>query len=471
MFSIGFSHAKRSGAKSTMTDKEITFQTDIIPLAERLLAYAMQEGQAYGITDAKISVALKESKKAEIEHGQISQVVSGTQQGVVVLLFAGDRTYSFSKNTLDEPRLQAAILESMELMAVVPENADNRLLEPEKIYTGPSIDFDTRDPNPPALSQMIDYARQMEVAALAQPGVKATQAAAISFSDVQGYTVATNGLRYNESGTGFSAYIGVVAEDANGMQVHYEGSSAPHFSDMADPQKVGEDAAHGAVAQLGAVLPATGHDVSIILSPDAAEEFFSTVYTAIDGGNVFTSETFLKDSLGQQVMSAEVTLIDDPRINRTSKSSYMDSSGVETQPITFIEHGILKAFNASLVESRRLGVAPIGRNDGPTNIFVLPGTLSPAALMQDIKDGVYIKEFHGGKEDVNDGTYSRQANGVRIIEGKITEIAVDGFIVAGNLREMFMNVVLANDPSPLPSTSHSMSVPTTRINGMTIAGG
>jgi predicted Zn-dependent protease len=41
--------------------------------------------------------------------------------------------------------------------------------------------------------------------------------------------------------------------------------------------------------------------------------------------------------------------------------------------------------------------------------------------------------------------------------------------VSGNLKEMFMNVVLAND-TPAQPGKHTLAAPTTRINGVTIAG-
>jgi hypothetical protein len=52
----------------------------------------------------------------------------------------------------------------------------------------------------------------------------------------------------------------------------------------------------------------------------------------------------------------------------------------------------------------------------------------------------------------------------------VTDIAVAGFVVSGNLKDMFMKAQIANDTPDLPSTRHQMAAPTTRIDGLTIAG-
>jgi PmbA protein len=253
------------------------------------------------------------------------------------------------------------------------------------------------------------------------------------------------------------------------MQISGEGSTARHFNDMAKPKELGRKASLNAIGKLGATLPKTG-EMPIVLDNDAAEDFFSSVYAAIDGTALHRGTTFLKGKLGQQVMSKGVTLVDDPDVPRGLGSGHVDSAGVESRKIIHIEDGVLKSFNATLLESRQLNVAPTGRQDGPTNGMILPGAVTPSELISDIKEGIYINGFNGGTVDVNNGLHSRQAYGVMIRDGKITDEAVSGFVVSGNLKDMFMNVVLADDTPALPSTTHSLAAPTTRINGVTIAG-
>ena len=93
------------------------------------------------------------------------------------------------------------------------------------------------------------------------------------------------------------------------------------------------------------------------------------------------------------------------------------------------------------------------------------GSVSPAALIADITDGVYITEFIGQGVNGLTGDYSRGASGFRIQGGEITT-AVAEFTVAGNLIDMFAALTPADDLE----WHRSVNVPTIRVDGMMVAG-
>ncbi len=452
------------------TKAEKDFLKKVKPVAKTLLDYALKTGGAYGITDAKVTISVSENQKSSVSNGAVSETVTGTQWGVGITLYAGKRSMSFSKNTLDTAKLCDTMKENMQVIHLVPENENKLLLEKAKVAKQPDMSaLDLYEENQPGQAELIDYARKFEKAAQAVAGVKTTDRLKVSKSVAQTYTAATNGLERHEAKTTYSASGEVIAESKQGMEAGYDYSQAHHFGDMTDPAKLGRAAAETTVAQLDSVQPKTG-EMPIVLDHAAAEEFFGTVMSAIDGSAVFNGDTFLKGQQGQQVMSKGVTLVDDPLIKRGLGSGTLDSAGLEMKPVTFIEDGVLKAFNASVMEARQIGVSPIGREDGTTNSKVLPGTKTPEELIAGIKEGIYIKGFNGGTVNTANGTHSREAYGLLIKNGKITKTAVSGFVVSGNLKKMFMNVALANDTPKQPNTKYHLVAPTTRIDGCTIAG-
>lgn len=452
-----------------MTLSKKQFEDQARPLAQKLIDYTMQAGRQYGITDAKIVIGTAEELENNLEKGAVIETVSGTSWNVGVAIYAGDRVMSFSQNTLDFDTLKEAIDQNMQLIHLVPENKDKRLADSNDVYKGPVTDLDSFDDNPPAQEELIDYARKVEDAALSVPGTKTTRKSGIGQKSAHNLVLATNGMDKASSQTLYQAGIAVIAANQAGMQIDGEHSVARHFSDMEDPETVGRTAGENAVAKLGASLP-DSTEATIILSPDAARTFYSSVLSAIDGTSVYRESTFLKDKLGKQVMNKGITIEDNPLISRGLGSQATDSAGMKSEKLTFIKDGVLQQFNVSLTEARKLGIAPIGRNDGPTNLSVLPGTQSPEELMADVKDGFYIRGFNGGVADTNSGRFSRPAYGNVIKNGKITEEAVSGFVVSGNLKDMFMKAVVANDTPPLPNPKTSMAVPTTRLDGIKIAG-
>lgn len=453
------------------TQAEKDFLNKVKPVAQKLIDVAMTEGKPYGITDAEVKIASVETQRGGVEKGEVSEAVSGAKLGVEVTLYAGKRVMSFSKNTLDEKKLCDAIRDNMQVIHLVPENENNVLLPADKVQKQQPDNLDLFEDNQADQAQLIDYVRRMEAAALAVPGIKTTDRLHITKTSAQTFTLATNGLERHTAETQYAAQGEMIAEGADGkMEGGYDVSVAHHFSDMADPAELGRRGSEETVARLNPALPATG-EMPIVLSHDAGEEFISeAVLSAINAGAVFTNDTFLKGKVGEQVMSDGITLVDDPTIVRGLGSGTLDSAGLEMKPVTFIEKGVLKTFNASVMEANQIGMEPIGREDGPTNTIVQPGTLTPDELIADIKDGIYVKGFNGGTVNTANGQHSREAYGVLIKDGKITDQPVAGFVVSGNLKKMFMSVAVANDTPQLPSTKYNIAVPTLRINGCTIAG-
>jgi PmbA protein len=121
-----------------------------------------------------------------------------------------------------------------------------------------------------------------------------------------------------------------------------------------------------------------------------------------------------------------------------------------------------------------LGLEPTGNANrgiggppgaGATNVHMEPGSLSPAALMADIKLGLYVTEMIGSAVNPVTGDYSRGASGFIIVNGEIAT-PVDEITIAGNLIDMFRAMVPADDLEH----RRSINVPTLRVEGMTVAG-
>ena len=72
----------------------------------------------------------------------------------------------------------------------------------------------------------------------------------------------------------------------------------------------------------------------------------------------------------------------------------------------------------------------------PTNVYLAPGTLTPAELMADIAEGLYITELMGMGVNGLTGDYSRGAAGFMIRNGALAEPVAE-ITIAGTLPEMF----------------------------------
>jgi PmbA protein len=85
--------------------------------------------------------------------------------------------------------------------------------------------------------------------------------------------------------------------------------------------------------------------------------------------------------------------------------------------------------------------------------------------MADIAEGLYITDLIGMGVNGVTGDYSRGAAGFMIRNGALAE-AVSEITIAGNLKEMFLNMAAANDLT----FKRGSDAPTLRIEGLTLAG-
>ncbi len=101
----------------------------------------------------------------------------------------------------------------------------------------------------------------------------------------------------------------------------------------------------------------------------------------------------------------------------------------------------------------------------PTNLYFEPGPVSQKELLAGITSGLYVTEFMGSAVSLVTGDYSRGAAGFWIENGELA-YPVSEITVAGNLKDMFQNIALADDLEFRAGTN----APTLRIDGMTVAG-
>jgi PmbA protein len=258
------------------------------------------------------------------------------------------------------------------------------------------------------------------------------------------------------------------------MERDYDWTSAVYGADLEDPAVIGKRAGERAVKRLGARKVETGK-VSVVYDPRVSAGLIGHMIGAISGPSVARGTSFLKDKLGQQIYAGAITIVDDPHRHRGLRSKPFDGEGIANQRRALVENGVLTTWLLDLRSARQLGLQSTGHaargtggppSPAPTNLHMEPGTLSPAELIADIKSGFYVTELMGSGVNGVTGDYSRGASGFWIENGAIL-YPVNELTIAGNLKDMFMNLTAAND---LVFRSGS-NAPTLRVEGLTVAGG
>ena len=257
------------------------------------------------------------------------------------------------------------------------------------------------------------------------------------------------------------------------MERDYDYSSAVHLADLEDAALIGRRAGEQAVARLNSRRPSTGR-IPVVYAPRVSGSLVGHLSSAINGAAVARGTSFFKDSMGQRVLAAGLRVTDDPTRRRGPRSRPFDGEGTPSAALTLVEDGVLLSWILDGRSARQLKLASTGHasrgtggppNPSATNLWLAPGVLTPAALMADIREGLYITEMIGMSLNGVTGDYSRGASGFMIRDGQLAE-AVSEITVAGNLKDMFLNMTPADDLMFKRGTD----APTIRVEGMTLAG-
>jgi len=445
---------------STLPDPQ-DLAADLVRRATRAGADAADAVCFHG---ASISVnwrlgALEELQRAE-----------GLDLGLRV--FVGQRAANVSTTDPSPATLDELVERAVAMARIAPEDNFAGLAEPGQLAgTVPDLDLDADDEPEP--QRLIEMAAACEDAARAIEGVTNSDGAEAGWQRSTAALAASNGFAGSWTGTSASVGCAVIAGKGLGMERDGDHRSVRHLSDMPAPEAIGAEAGRRAVRKLApSKLPTRA--MPVIYDARTARSLLGHLMDAISGPAVARGTSFLKRSMGEPVFAPGITVIEDPHRPRGLRSRPFDGEGLATRRRDLIADGRLTSWLLDLRSARQLGLEPTGHatrgasgppSPGVANLWLAPGTASPEALMADIEDGLYITFLIGFGVNGVTGDYSRGAGGFRIEKGEITT-PVSEITVAGNLRQMYANLVPADDLELLYGTDS----PTVRIDGMTVAG-
>ena len=404
--------------------------------------------------------------------GKIEQLERAESFDMGLRVFLGQHQAIVSTSDPSPAAFRALAERAVAMAKVVPEDSFAGLpAAPDGLV---SADFDLFDPTEPTAEELIARAALAEEAALAVHGVTNSEGAEAGWSATDIALVASNGFAGHYRRSGHSLSATALAGSGTGMERDYDYSSVVHLADLDDAAAMGRRAGERAVARLNPVRAKTAK-LSVVFDPRVAGSLLGHLSGAINGAAVARGTSFLRDKLGQRILPAGMTVYDDPTRRRGLRSRPFDGEGMAGQRRAIVEDGVLTTWVLDWRSARQLGLAGStghasrGTSSAPspatTNLWLAPGKVTPKALMADIREGLYVTEMIGMGVNGVTGDYSRGAAGFMIRDGALAE-PVSEVTIAGNLKEMFLRLQVADDLEFKRGTD----APTLRIDDMTLAG-
>jgi PmbA protein len=238
---------------------------------------------------------------------------------------------------------------------------------------------------------------------------------------------------------------------------------------LARPEDIGRYAAERALARLNARKLDTRKCPVLFEAPLAAGLLGSFVQ-AISGGALYRKSTFLLDSLGKEVFAPHINIVEDPHVIGAVGSSPFDDEGVKTMRRDVVKDGVVQGYFLSTYSARKLGMKTTGNAGGSHNLSLTSALTQPGddfrGMLKKLGTGLLVTELMGQGVNYVTGDYSRGASGYWVENGEI-QYPVEEITIAGNLKEMFRQIVAIGTDTLIRGTKETGSI---LVESMTVAG-
>lgn len=421
--------------------------------------------ESFGVRSTTVSAECRQQKTETLEYAQT--------ESVDLRVFYGKRQAIVSSSVLEKNALKELAERAVQMAKAVPEDPYCGLADPS-LQTHNPVDLDMYDPAETNTQTLLNLALATEDAALSINGVSQSDGAGASVDKLHIIMASTTGFEreYDRSSASFS--VSVIAADKDGnKEMDYDYSSAVYFSDLESAGKIGKNAGERAVKRLHS-RKIESQTMDVVFEPRLARGLIGTLTGAINGAAIARGTSFLKDCLNTELLPAELTLFENPHKKRGLHSRPCDAEGLLCQPRALVKNGVLTTWLLDLHSARKLNMDSTGHasrglgglpHPSASNLTLTGGTSTPEELIAGIKNGIYVTQLFGQGVNMITGDYSRGAAGFLIENGQIT-VPVSEITVAGNLKDMFKNMIAANDLDE----RYAVDVPTLCLPGLSVAG-
>ena len=436
--------------------------------AEQAVAAAKKAG-----ADAADALALMSADlSTSMRHGAPESIEQAESSAIGLRVFIGAASATLSTSECSSEALANLAANAVAIARVAPADpfatlADSSLLA-QKIEP-----LEAADHFVPSMSALQQQAKRAEEAGRAVHGITNSEGGDASASHYCLALVTSHGFSGSYATSRYAISASLIAGSGDHMQRDYDYSMTAHHSDLATAESVGARAAARAVARLNPRKLASQQAV-VYFEPRVGRQLLSAFAGAISGNAITRGTSFLKDALGSKIFADTIRITDDPRLKRGLASRAFDAEGIAAKAMDFVSDGVLTSWVLDTRSANQLGLKTTGHasrglasapHPSTSNLYLHGGTLTPDALFATLGDGFYVTETIGHGTNLITGDFSVGASGFWLEKGQ-RAFPVSEVTIAGNLRDMFANLVAADDLT----FTYATNVPTLAIERMTIAG-
>jgi len=425
-------------------------------------SFCLDLAKKLGATDISVKVGSSISETVNFRNKKLDESNRSDNLGIDITTYIGKKKSSISSSNLLDDNLNILIEKCIETTKNTPEDEFNTL--PDKDLLAEEVkELNLYDDTHINNDDKVEYLSTLEASTSNDKKIVNTES---SFTENKKNFILVNSHGFSK-GFKTSSFIAssiAVAKDDKSMERDYEYTLKCHFKDIKSADELGKVAAEHTLRKLSPKKIGS-EKIAIIFDKRIAKGILDNFASAISSSAISRGTSFLKDKINQKIFSSSISIFDKPDIIKGLGSQSFDSEGVKTETLKLVEQGILKHYLVDTYNGKKLNLKSNGRCGGTSNLYFDNGEISYRDLLNSNSKCLYITETIGHGSNIITGDYSVGAAGFLIENGEF-KYPVNEITIAGNYKDMFQNITLANDLE----FEYTTNSPTMMIEGMVVAG-
>jgi PmbA protein len=425
----------------------------------------LDEAKNQGASAAEAGLSQESGLSVTARLGDVETIEHHRDQGLGVTVYFGQRKGSASSTDLSPESIRETVSAACSIARYTSEDEYSGLPEKEQLATE-FPDLELSHPWDLRADEAIALAIECENAARGYHA-EISNSEGASVNTHQGIRVMGNTLGFLQgyASTRHSLSCSVLAQRGDSMQRDYWYTVSRNAHNLESAADVGRKAAERTLRRLQGRSLST-RQCPVMYAAEVASGLLGSFISAISGGNLYRKSSFLLDTLDTQVFPEFVRIHEQPRLKGALGSANYDGEGVATQTRDIVSNGILRGYVLGTYSARKLGMRSTGNAGGVHNLTIDPGEYDYLGMLKQLNTGLLVTELMGQGVNTVTGDYSRGAAGFWVENGEI-QYPVEEITIAGNLRDMFKNIVAIGNDVDYRSNIRTGSI---LVERMSIAG-
>ncbi len=434
-----------------------------------------EKAKEKGFEECEIYCSDRSSFNVSVYKGDIEKYQNSQSGGFCFRgLYEGKMGYYFSEN-IENPDIESVIENAIENSRILTGEDKEFIFEGSEKYADVNV-YNEKLANM-SDDEKINAAYEMEKTAQQYDSRITVNSSVVASSVSTVYISNTKGLELNEKSNSLMAYVEAMAEDMGETREKGElwiGSDIDEFNSA----MIAKNAAEKVISSLGGNSVESGKKKVIIKN-----KIFADILRCFCGNfyadNVQKGFSLLKGRIGEKIASDNITIADNPLLEKGFATTAFDSEGVATYSKNVIEKGVLKTYLYNLKSAAKDGTKSTGNgfkagfkgsvSTSTTNFYIEKGSMTLEEMAEAVGEGLFITDvagLHSGTNSIS-GDFSVAAEGFKIEKGKITS-PVNQITIASNFYDVLKNIEIIGDD--LKFNSSAIGSPSVVIKDISVAG-